>query len=67
MTDAELDTIARLDEMRSEDWGGRAALFQWLTMPNRSLGGARPCDRLEEDADAILASFGAEISGPWHG
>ncbi|WHZ36503.1 antitoxin Xre/MbcA/ParS toxin-binding domain-containing protein [Sagittula sp. MA-2] len=67
MTDTELNTLARLDEMRTDDWGGRAALFQWLATPNRSLGGSRPCDRLAGDADAIFASFAAEISEALHG
>ena len=67
MTPDELKTLAHLDTMRPDEWGGRAALFQWLTMPNRSIGGARPCDRLAEDADAIVASFAAEISEPMNG
>lgn len=67
MTEAEMQTLARLDEMRTDDWGGRAALFSWLTVPNRSLGGARPCDVLAEQADAIKAAFCAEISQPLHG
>ncbi|WP_370163090.1 hypothetical protein [Limimaricola soesokkakensis] len=53
--------------MRTDDWGGTIALMHWLTRPNRSLGGARPCDRLSEDGDRIVAAFGAELSEPFHG
>jgi len=59
--------LIELMKMRPEDWGGQMAFLHWLTRPNRSLGGARPCDRLEKDADAILVSFGAEISASLHG
>tara|TARA_R100001369_G_scaffold73107_1_gene101607 strand:+ start:3262 stop:3762 length:501 start_codon:yes stop_codon:yes gene_type:complete len=54
-------------KMRPEDWGGQMALLHWLTLPNCNLGEARPCDRLATDADAIIASFEAEISEPLHG
>ncbi|MDO5758354.1 MAG: hypothetical protein Q4P24_12785 [Rhodobacterales bacterium] len=67
MTDAELKTLARLDEMRTDEWGSRATLFIWLTVPNRSIGGAKPCDRLDLYADAIVASFHAEIAEPMNG
>lgn len=53
--------------MRTDDWGGEIALLHWLTRPNRSLGGARPCDRFAQDGEAIVASFAAEISEPDHG
>ena len=59
--------LIALMEMRSDDWGGQVAFLHWLTRPNRSLGGARPCDSLAKDANAILASFQAEISEPLHG
>lgn len=60
-------TIIELMKMRPDAWGGQMAFLHWLTRPNRSLGNARPCDRLEKDADAIVASFKAEISQPLHG
>ena len=59
--------LIELLAMRTDDWGSRLALLHWLTRPNRSLGGARPCDRLAEDGDAIVASFAAELSAPDHG
>ena len=59
--------LIELMKMGPEDWGGQMALLHWLTLHNRSLGDARPCDRLATDADAILASFEAEISEPLHG
>lgn len=64
---AELITLRRLEEMRTDDWGSQAALQHWLTRPNRSLGGAKPFDRLSQDADAIIASFRAEIAEPMNG
>ncbi len=67
MTETELDTLRRLDEMRTEEWGGRSALFHWLIMPNRSLGGQRPCDRLAEEREAIVASFAADMAEPFNG
>ena len=60
-------TLIKLMDMRTETWGGKMALLYWLTRPNRSLGGARPCDRLTEDAEAILESFSAEIADPSQG
>lgn len=60
-------TLIKLMEMRPDAWGGQMTFLHWLTRPNRSLGNARPCDRLEKDADAIVASFKAEISQPLHG
>ena len=59
--------LIKLMDMRTDEWGGKMALLHWLTRPNRSLGGARPCDRLAEDANAIVESFSAEISEPLHG
>lgn len=56
--------LLKLTEMRTDAWGGKMALLHWLTRPNRSLHGARPCDRLAEDADAIVDSFAAEIAEP---
>lgn len=56
--------LIKLIEMRTEEWGGNLALLYWLTRPNRSLGGAKPCDRLNVDEDRILRSFAAEISSP---
>lgn len=53
--------------MRTDDWGSEFALLHWLTRPNRSLGGARPCYRLAEDRDQVIEAFAAEISEPWHG
>jgi len=67
MTNAELKTLADLDAMRTDDWGDRAALFHWLTVRNRSLAGMRPCDVLIEDADAVIASFSAEVSEALNG
>ena len=60
-------TLIELMKMRTDDWGSKMALLHWLTRPNRSLGGERPCDRLVDGADAILASFTAELSEPFHG
>lgn len=60
-------TLIKLMDMRTDEWGGKMALLHWLTRPNRSLGGARPCDRLAEDADAIVESFLAEIAEPLNG
>ncbi|MGX9857545.1 antitoxin Xre/MbcA/ParS toxin-binding domain-containing protein (plasmid) [Limimaricola variabilis] len=60
-------TFRKLMEMRDDDWGDEAALLHWLDQPNRSLGGARPSSCLDEDQDAILASFSAEISQAHHG
>ncbi|MCD9147196.1 MULTISPECIES: hypothetical protein [Rhodobacterales] len=51
-------------KLRSDDWGGKMALLHWLTRPNRSLGGAKPCAMLAEDADGVLKSFTAEIAEP---
>lgn len=59
--------LVELMKMRPDDWGGQMAFLHWLTRPNCSLGGARPCDRLTNDADAIVTSFGAEICQPLHG
>lgn len=67
MTDAELQTLARLEQMRTDDWGSHAALLHWLKIPNSSIGGARPFDRLAQDADAIIASFAADIAEPLNG
>ncbi|SFQ17311.1 antitoxin Xre/MbcA/ParS toxin-binding domain-containing protein [Tranquillimonas alkanivorans] len=50
--------------MRTDNWGSHMALLHWLTRPNRSLGGARPSDRLATDGDAILRSFAAELAQP---
>lgn len=60
-------TLIRLMDMRTDEWGGKMALLHWLTRPNRSLRGARPCDRLSDDADAIVESFSAEIAEPLNG
>jgi hypothetical protein len=60
-------TLIKLMDMRTDDWGGKTALLHWLTRSNRSLGGARPCDRLAEDADAIVKSFLADIAEPVNG
>lgn len=59
--------LLKLLKMRTDDWGGKMALLHWLTRPNRSLGGAKPCDRLVQDSDAILKSFSAEIAEPLKG
>lgn len=59
--------LIELMKMRPEDWGGQMVFLHWLTQPNSSIGGARPCDRLAKDGDAIVASFRAEISEPLHG
>lgn len=59
--------LLTLLKMRTDDWGGKMALLHWLTRPNRSIGGAKPCDRLTRDADAILKSFSAEIAEPLNG
>lgn len=59
--------LLKLMEMRPDDWGGKMALLHWLTRPNRSLSGARPCDRLAEDAGAIVNGFAAEIAEPLTG
>jgi hypothetical protein len=59
--------LLKIMKMRTDDWGGKMALLHWLTRPNRSLGGGRPCDRLTEDADALVVAFEAEISAPLHG
>jgi hypothetical protein len=59
--------LIELMEMRSDDWGSEMSLLHWLTRPNCSLGGERPCDRLANDANAIVASFQAERSEPFHG
>ena len=59
--------LIELMRMRPNDWGGQMAFLHWLTRPNRILGGARPCDRLAKDAEAIVTSYGAEISQPLHG
>ncbi|WP_435988503.1 hypothetical protein [Sulfitobacter sp. SH24] len=58
--------LIELMKMRLNDWDSQMALIHWLTRPNCSLGGARPCDKLAEDANAILASFRAEISEHLH-
>jgi hypothetical protein len=55
-------TLLSLLRLRTDDWGGKIALLHWLTTPNRSLCGARPCDVLTDDADAIVSSFEAEIA-----
>lgn len=60
-------TLLKIMEMRSDNWGGKLALLHWLTRPNRNLGGARPCDRLATDGDAILRSFDAELAEPLNG
>lgn len=59
--------LLKILKMRTDDWGGKMALLHWLTRPNRSLGGAKPCDRLAQDSDAILKSFSAEIAEPLNG
>lgn len=59
--------LIEIMKLRPEDWGGQMTLLHWLTLPNLNLGNARPCDRLATDADAILASFEAEISEPLQG
>lgn len=59
--------LLKLLEMRTDDWGGKMALLHWLTRPNRSLGGAKPCDRLDQEANAILSSFSTEIAEPLNG
>jgi hypothetical protein len=51
-------------EMRTDDWGGKLVLLHWLTCPNRSLGGAKPCDVLADDASVVLKSFAAEVAEP---
>lgn len=56
--------VIELMKMRPDHWGGQTALIHWLTLPNLSLSGARPCDKLAKDANAILASFQSEISEP---
>lgn len=53
--------------MRSDDWGGKIALLQWLTTLNRSLGDMRPCDCLADKPQMIVASFEAEITQQMHG
>lgn len=60
-------TLLKLIEMRTDEWGGNLAFLHWLTRPNRSLGGAKPSDRLGDEQDVILLSFGAEISAPLAG
>jgi hypothetical protein len=55
-------TLLTIMEMRTDDWGGKLALLHWLTRPNRSLGGAKPCDVLADDASAVLKSFAAEVA-----
>ena len=57
-------TLLSILELRTDDWGGKIALLHWLTAPNRSLCGARPCEVLSDDADAMLNSFKAEIAEP---
>ena len=59
--------LLKILTMRTDDWGGKMALLHWLTRPNRSLGGAKPSDRLAQDSDAILKSFSAEIAEPLNG
>lgn len=59
--------LLKILKMRTDDWGGKMALLHWLTRPNRNLGGAKPSDRLAQDADAILRSFSAEIAEPLNG
>ena len=59
--------LIELMKMRSDDWGSQFAFLHWLTRPNRSLGGARPCDSLAKDANIISACFRAEISQHLHG
>lgn len=59
--------LIELMKMRPDDWGDQMAFLHWLTRPNHSLGGARPCDRLAKDAEAIVTSYRAEISQPLHG
>lgn len=60
-------TFLSLMKLRTDDWGGKIALLHWLTIPNLSLRGAKPCDVLAEDADAVLNSFKAEIAEPLNG
>ena len=67
MTDAELKTLRRVEELRTDNWGNHLASSQWLGTPNRSIDGAQPYKRLAEDADAIIASFAAEIAEPKNG
>lgn len=54
-------------EMRTDNWGGKMALLHWLTRPNLSLEGHRPCDVISEREDAILRSFSAELSETMNG
>lgn len=60
-------SLLKLIEMRTDEWGGNLAFLHWLTRPNRSLSGAKPCDSLDKDEDEALRSFTAEISGPLTG
>lgn len=57
-------TLLSILQLRTDDWGSKIALLAWLTAPNRSLCGARPCEVLSDDADAILNSFKAEVAEP---
>ncbi len=59
--------LVELLEMRTDDWGSRMALLQWLDRPNQSIGGERPSNRLAGDASAIINSFDAEIRQLRHG
>jgi hypothetical protein len=54
-------------KLRTDDWGGKMALLHWLTRPNLSLDGFRPCDVISEDGDAIIRSFSAELSETLNG
>lgn len=60
-------TLLRLLEMRTDAWGGRMALLHWLTRPNRSLQGARPCDRLGDGGGEVVQSFAAELAEALNG
>lgn len=59
--------LLKLIKMRTDDWGNSLAFLHWLTRPNRSLSGARPCDRLGDDSNVIVRSFAADISEPLNG
>lgn len=56
--------LLRLIEMRHSDSGDNLAFLYWLTLPNRSLGGEKPCDRFDDAEDLVLRSYAAEISAP---
>lgn len=60
-------TLLTLLGMRTDDWGGRMALLHWLTRPNLSLGGSKPCDVLAAQTDGVVQSFAAEIAEPLNG